>query len=135
MRDRAKSLKRILEVQEHLRSLEELKFARLKQQIIQCQSEQQALTEALSSEGALYSLFMDTTVRRIKSLRDEENRLVPQIEAQGRVIVEHNARMRNSERLAEELAVELRREQERKELEELLEAGFTRRPVSSEQDQ
>ncbi len=59
-------------------------------------------------------------MRRIKSLRDEENRPVPQIEAQGRVLVEHNARMRNSERLADELAVELRREQERKELEELL---------------
>jgi hypothetical protein len=43
--------------------------------------------------------------------------------------------MRNSERLAEELAVELRREQERKELEQLLEAGFARQAVSPEQDE
>lgn len=134
MRDRARSLKRILEVQRHLHSLEELKFARLKQEMTRCQSEQKALTEALSEEGALHGLFMDVTVRRIKSLQQEESRLAPQVEAQARVLVEHGGRMRNSERLAEELAVELRREDERVELEQLLEAGFAQRLASSKQD-
>lgn len=133
MRDRAKSLKRILEVQRQLHALEELKFARLKQQVTECQNEQRALTEALSGEEALAGLFMDVTVRRIKSLQQEESRLIPQVEAQARVLVEHGGRMRNSERLAEEVAVEMRREEERRELEQLLEAGFAQR-ASSKQD-
>lgn len=133
MRDRAKSLKRILEVQRHLHSLEELKFARLKQQVVTCQTEQRELTEALSEEGALRGLFMDVTVRRIKSLQQEESRLAPLLDAQARVLVEHGGRMRNSERLSDELAVEMRREEERRELESLLEAGFALR-ASSKQD-
>lgn len=71
MRDRAKSLKRILEVQRQLHALEELKFARLKQKVAECQTEQRALTEALSGEEALAGLFMDVTVRRIKALQLE----------------------------------------------------------------
>lgn len=133
MRDRAKSLKRILEVQRQLHALEELKFARLKQKVAECQTEQRALTEALSGEEALAGLFMDVTVRRIKALQLEESRLIPQVEAQARVLVEHGGRMRNSERLAEEIAVEMRREEERRELERLLEAGFAQR-ASSKQD-
>lgn len=134
MRDRARSLKRILEVQRQLHSLEELKFARLKQELTRCQGEQRALTEALSADGALAGLFIDMTVRRIKSLQLEEAHLEPQVEAQAKVLVEHGGRMRNSERLAAELAVEVRREDERLELEWLLEAGFARQSASSKQD-
>jgi CRP-like cAMP-binding protein len=134
MRDRARSLKRILEVQRHLHNVEELKFARLKQQMTRCQGEQAALTEALSEDGALHGLFLDVTARRIKSLQQDEAKLAPLLEAQARVLVEHGGRMRNSERLAEELAAEVRREDERQELERLLEAGFALRAASPEQD-
>jgi hypothetical protein len=134
MRDRVKSLKRILEVQRHLHNVEELKLARLKQQVLQCQSEQRALAAALSEDGALRDLFLDVTARRIKSLQQEESRLAPALEAQARVLLEHGGRMRNSERLAEELAVEVAREDERRELERLLEARFARDGASSEQD-
>lgn len=134
MRDRVKSLKRILEVQRHLHNVEELKLARLKQQVLQCQSEQRALAAALSEDGALRDLFLDVTARRIKSLQQEESRLAPALEAQARVLIEHGGRMRNSERLSEELAVEVAREDERRELEQLLEARFARDGASSEQD-
>jgi len=134
MRDRVKSLKRILEVQRHLHSVEELKLARLKHQVIECQSEQRALAAALSDDGALRDLFLDVTARRIRSLQQEESRLAPALEAQARVLLEHGGRMRNSERLAEELAVEVAREDERRELEQLLEARFARDGASSEQD-
>src|SRR5262249_12777979 len=100
----------------------------------QCQSEQGELTAALSGDGALHSLFMDVTVRRIKSLQQEESKLTPQVEAQGRVLVEHGGRLRNSERLSDELAIELRRVEEREELERLLEAGFALDGASSKQD-
>jgi len=134
MRDRVKGLKRILEVQKHLHSMEELKYARLQQKLTQCRSEQEALATALSGEGALHGLFTDMTVRRLKSLQQEEAKLVPEVEAQARVMVEHGGRVRNSERLAEELGVELRRLEEREELEQLLEAGFAQKAASSKQD-
>lgn len=135
MRDRVRSLKRILEVQRHLHSVEEVKFARLKQKVQECQNEQRALSEALSEEGALHGLFLDVTVRRIKSLQQDESRLMPLLDAQAKVLVEHGGRMRNSERLADALAVEVAREDERRELEELLEARLAQDAASSKQDQ
>ena len=50
MRGRSQNAKRMLEVQKHLHSIEELKYLRLKQQIDKCETEQRELTEALSSE-------------------------------------------------------------------------------------
>lgn len=134
MRDRVRSLKRILQVQKHLHSVEELKFARLKQKVQECQSEQRALAAALSEDGALHGLFLDMTVRRLKSLQQEEGRLKPELEAQARVLVEHGGRMRNSERLSEGLALEVARDEERRELEALLEARFAQEGASSKQD-
>ena len=134
MRDRVKTLKRILDVQKHLHSLEELKYVRLKQAVDRCREEQEAMAAALSGEGALHGLFTDVTVRRLKSLRQEESRLAPALEAQARVVLEHGGRLRNSERLALEIGIEARREEERRELEQLLEAGLAQASASSEQD-
>ncbi len=134
MRDRVKSLKRIVDVQRHLHSMEELKFARIQHRLAMCESEQRALTEALSEEGALHGLFMDVTVRRLQSLQQEEAKLKPAAEAQARVLLEQGGRLRNSERLAEDLSAELRRVEEREELERLLEAGFAQQGASSKQD-
>lgn len=134
MRDRVKSLKRVLQVQKHLHAREELKYVRLRQKVHQCQEEQRDITNALSGDDALHSLFLDVTVRRLQALRLEESRLAPLVEAQARVLSEHGARLSNSERLAEELGEELKRTEERLELEQLLEAGFARGDASSEQD-
>lgn len=133
MRDRVKSLKRILDVQKHLHDKEELKYVRLQQKVRSCQDEQRALTEALSSEDALRGLFMDVTVRRLQALRAEERRLEPHLEAQGRIVREHGGRVRNSERLKEALEQELARVEDREELERLLEARFAQ-DASSKQD-
>ena len=134
MRDRVKNLKRILQVQKQLHALEELKYARLKQKVQECQDEQLELTNSLSSEDALRGLFLDMTVRRVQALRLEEARLAPLVEAQLRVLSEHSARLSNSERLSAELGEELKRNEERLELERLLEAGFAQSGASSKQD-
>jgi hypothetical protein len=134
MRDRVKSLKRIIEVQKHLHNMEELKYARLKQILDRCQSDQRELSDALSGEDALHGLFTDVTVRRLKSLQSEERKMLPAMEAQARIVLAHGGRLRNSERLSEELAVELRRVEEREELDQLLEAGFAIGGASSKQD-
>lgn len=134
MRDRLKGLKRIVEVQRHLHSLEEVKYARLQQKLAECRNMQAELTEALSTDEALRGLFVDMTVRRIKSLRQEEAALIPQIEAQARVMIQQGGRLRNAERLAEDVDVDVQRIEEREELDRLLEAAFARDLASSEQD-
>lgn len=134
MRDRVKSIKRVLQVQKHLHALEELKYVRVKQKLQEFQSEQNELSNTLSADDALHGLFMDVTVKRLKSLRLEEARLAPVVEAQARVVSEHGARLSNSERLSEELGSELKRVEERLELEALLEARFAHKGASSEQD-
>ena len=107
---------------------------RLAQQLHSCQEAQNALSNALSADDALHGLFTDMTVRRLQSLRIEETRLQPLVEAQARVLAEHGARLSNSERLSAELDSEIKRIEERQELETLLEAGFARSGASSEQD-
>ncbi|HRO50524.1 MAG TPA: hypothetical protein PLW75_10335 [Hyphomicrobium sp.] len=134
MRDRVKNLKRVLKVQKQLHALEELKYVRLQQKVLQCQEEQRDLTNSLSSDDALHGLFLDMTVRRVQALRLEEARLAPLVEAQLRVLSEHSARLSNSERLSAELGEELKRNDERLELEQLLEAGFAQSGASSKQD-
>lgn len=134
MRDRVKNLKRVLKVQKQLHALEELKYVRLQQKVLQCQEEQRDLTNSLSSDDALHGLFLDMTVRRVQALRLEEARLAPLVETQLRVLSEHSARLSNSERLSAELGEELKRNDERLELEQLLEAGFAQSGASSKQD-
>jgi hypothetical protein len=114
--------------------MEELKYARMKQILDRCQSDQRELSDALSGEDALHGLFTDVTVRRLKSLQQEESKLLPAMEAQARIVLAHGGRLRNSERLSEDLAVELRRVEEREELDQLLEAGFAMGGASSKQD-
>lgn len=134
MRDRVRSLKRIADVQKQLHNLEEVKYVRLQQRLAECRSAQDELSNVLSNDDALHGLFVDVTVRRLKSLRQEEAKLAPEIEAQARVVLEHGGRLRNSERLKDEVTVELGRIEEREELERLLEAGFAQALASSKQD-
>jgi hypothetical protein len=134
MQGRSQSAKRMLEVQKHLHSIEELKYLRLKQQIDKCETEQRELTEALSSEDALHGLFLDMSVRRIQALKQEEIRLMPLLQKQARVLVDHGGRIKNTERLVKELEYEERRAEERSDLEEILEVMLAKSSASLKQD-
>jgi hypothetical protein len=134
MRGRSQNAKRMLEVQKHLHSIEELKYLRLKQQIDKCETEQRELTEALSSEDALHGLFLDMSVRRIQALKQEEIRLMPLLQKQARVLVDHGGRIKNTERLVKELEYEERRDEERSDLEEILEVMLAKSSASLKQD-
>jgi hypothetical protein len=134
MRGRSQNAKRMLEVQKHLHSIEELKYLRLKQQIDKCETEQRELTETLSSEDALHGLFLDMSVRRIKALKQEEIRLMPLLQKQASVLVDHGGRIKNTERLVKELEYEERRDEERSDLEEILEVMLAKRSASLKQD-
>lgn len=131
---RSQSAKRMLVVQKHLHSIEELKYLRLKQKIDKCETEQRELTEALSGEDALHGLFLDMSVRRIQALKQEEIRLMPLLQNQERVLVDHGGRIKSTERLVEGLEYEERRAEERSDLEEILEVTLAKGSASLKQD-
>ena len=134
MKDRARAAQRILRVQKKLHQLEELKFVQLQQRLAEIEREQRELTLALSEDGALHSLFIDMTVRRLKALRQAADRLSRDIAERARGLIEHAGRLRHAERLAGALDLELRRADQRTELEEVLDLSVARNDASLKQD-
>jgi hypothetical protein len=134
MKDRARGAQRILEVQRQLHRTEELKFAQLQQQLAKVEQDQLELTHALSEDGALHSLFIDVTVRRLIALRQEASRLARDKTERARSLIAHAGRLRNAERLADGLKLDLRRAGERRELEEVLDVSLARGDASLKQD-
>jgi predicted TIM-barrel fold metal-dependent hydrolase len=134
MKDRSKSVKRIVEVQKKLYRLEELKYAQIQQRIAVLEQEQVALMGALSTDEALHGLFTDMTVKRLTASRHEVSRLVPELEKRARIVLDHAGRLRNAERLAEAVELDVRRAGERQELGEILDMSLARADASLKQD-
>jgi uncharacterized small protein (DUF1192 family) len=134
MKDRARAAERILGVQKQLHRIEELKYAQIQQKLSRAETDQVELTQALSQDDALHGLFVDVTVRRIAALRQEAARLGAELESQAKALLEHGGRLKNAERLKDDLAVEIRRADERKELERILEVALVKGDASLKQD-
>ncbi len=88
----------------------------------------------MSEDEALHGLFVDMTVRRLIALRQEAARLGAELEEQAKALIEHGGRLKNAERLRDDLDVEVRRVDERKELEQMLEVTLARGDASLKQD-
>jgi hypothetical protein len=134
MKDRARAAERIVNVQKQLHRIEEIKYAQIQQKLAQAETDQLELTRALSEDEALHGLFVDMTVRRLIALRQEAARLGAELEEQAKALIEHGGRLKNAERLRDDLGVEVRRVDERKELERILEVTLIRGDASLKQD-
>lgn len=134
MRDRAKSAERIVGVQKQLHRIEEIKYAQIQQKLARAEQDQLELTQALSEDDALHGMFVDVTVRRLIGLRQAAARLSEELREQAKALIEHGGRLKNAERLKEDLDVEIRRLDERKELDRILEVTLARDDASLKQD-
>jgi hypothetical protein len=134
MKDRARAAERILSVQKQLHRIEELKYAQIQQKLARAETDQLELTQALSEDEALHGLFVDVTVRRLIALRQEAARLGEALKSQAKALLEHGGRLKNAERLKDDLEVEIRRVDERKELERILEVSLAKGDASLKQD-
>jgi hypothetical protein len=134
MKDRARAAERIVNVQKQLHRIEELKYAQIQQKLVQAETDQLELTRALSEDEALHGLFVDMTVRRLVALRQVAARLGVELEEQAKALIEHGGRLKNAERLRDDLSVEVRRVDERKELERILEVTLATGDASLKQD-
>jgi hypothetical protein len=118
---KADKARRIMEALEQLHRVEQWKLADLERRLAELDREQRELIGALNATNALHGLFIDATVRRLGTTAEEAERVGRARQAQALVLKEHATRLKISERVAVDHDLEALREQEAKELMEIVE--------------
>ena len=119
--DRAKRIKRILTVQEQLQRAEEWRLSEIEQRITSLETDQHDLIAGLNSETGLQGLFMDATVRRVKSLQEDARKTSLMRNEQAQRVLETGARLKAAERLLGKAEAEADRIEEESQLREATE--------------
>lgn len=127
---RERKIKRILALQEQLHKLSQWRLGELQRQEDTLQDKQRDLIGALNEDGRLQGLFVGAMAKRLSSLADEEMRVAGLKRVQKEDVWAHARRVRQSERLVEAAAVVRRRDNEKKELDDLSERIATRPDAS-----
>lgn len=126
--DRVARIGRILKVQQQLHRAEEWRLSEIEQQIAGFETDQRELIDGLNSETGLQGLFLDTTVRRIKSLGDAARAADVERAVQARRVLETGARLKAAERLMQRVEAEARRTAEEQDLREVVERLTSQAP-------
>jgi hypothetical protein len=127
---RERKIKRILALQRQLHRLSQWRLGELQRQEDAIQGKQRDLIGALNDDGRLQGLFVAAMAKRLSSLADEETRLAGLKKVQKEDVWAHARRVRQSERLADLLAVTRRRDTEKKERDDISERAATRPDAS-----
>jgi len=120
----------MLAAQQQLHRIEQWKMADLQRRLGDLEVSQLELISALNDTNALHGLFIDTMARRLSSLAEEAERVAREKNSQSLKLTDHAARVRIAERLAEAIALEVQREDERKELLDIVEQVLNRKGTS-----
>ena len=120
----------MLAAQQQLHRIEQWKMADLQRRLGDLEVSQLELISALNDTNALHGLFIDTMARRLSSLAEEAERVAREKNAQSLKLTDHAGRVRIAERLAEAIALEVQREDERKELLDIVEQVLNRKGTS-----
>lgn len=130
VKKKAAKTRRILETLEQLHRIEQWKMADLERRLADLEQMQVDLISALNDTNALHGLFIDNTARRLGSTAEEAARVAREKEAHALKLKEHAARVKMTERLSEAHDREAAREEEAKELMEVVEQAVGRKPTS-----
>jgi uncharacterized coiled-coil protein SlyX len=130
MDDRARKSRRILAAQQQLHRIEQWRMAQLQGRLAELEAAQLELIGALNDTNALHGLFIDTMARRLGSLAEEADRVAREKDAQSIELAEHAVRVRLADRLAQTIALEGAREEERKQLLDIVEQFINRKSTS-----
>jgi hypothetical protein len=120
----------ILIALEQLHRVEQWKMADLERRLAELEKEQMELIGALNDTNALHGLFIDATARRLSTTAEEAERMARAKEAQALRLKEHATRVKISERLTVAHEREAVREQEAKELLNIVEQTVGRKSTS-----
>ena len=121
MQSRAKKIQRIVRAQEQLKLAEEWRLRALEGRLAEVEASERGLLTSLGTDNALHGLFLDATVRRLRSVAEEAARLEQQREQQSRKLLASATRLKSAERLLDAAERETERGLEKKDLLDLIE--------------
>ena len=105
-------------------------MAELERHLAELEALQVELISALNDTNALHGLFIDTTARRLSTTAEQAERVAREKEVQSLKVKEHAVRVKISERLTLAQEQEAAREQEAKELLDVVEQAVGRKRTS-----
>ena len=121
MQSRAKKIQRIVRAQEQLKQAEEWRLRALEGRLAEVEASERELLTSLGTDNALHGLFLDATVRRLRSVTEEAARLEQQREQQSRKLLASATRLKSAERLLDAAEREAERDLEKSDLLDLIE--------------
>jgi hypothetical protein len=120
MRQRLAKVRRILRVQEQLARVEEWKLAALERRGAEVEAAERELIGALNADHELHGLFLDVMARRLCSLSEEAGRICAERDAQASRVRAQSAKLRMAERMLQTATAELRGEEAKRDLLDLI---------------
>lgn len=130
MQDRVRKSRRILAAQQQLLRIEQWKLAEIERELSDLTSAQVEIIGALNDSDALHGLFIDTRARRLSTLAEEAERVARRKNDQSLTMGVHAARVHVAERLAHSVLQDAEREEERKELLDIIEQHLANKRTS-----
>ena len=126
MRQRLKSLQRLLSVQKDIHRLAEWRFAAIERQLVTLHAEEKRLMSYLDDERFFTLAYTKVIVEKLRALAEAKECFTRERQAQSRILIEGARRMGQMARATEAAAEECRRDDEKRELDGAIEATLNR---------
>lgn len=130
MRERLKSLQRLHSVQKDMYKLAEWRFARLERQLHLLGEEQKRLLSYLDEDSLLSLAYSKQILERLRALEAAKVRFTHDLDVQRAAMLEDARKMGQIANAVEVAAEERRREDEKRDLAEVIEAAMNRADAS-----
>lgn len=121
MSQRHRKMERLLKVQEQLHKMAELKLVNLQREASRLKDEQDALIQTMNDHDAFHGLFVDVMAKRLQTLAGQAAQVETAKVAQKEITFERAMQVKRTEKLATSLKDESRKNEEKKELNAILE--------------
>src|ERR1700722_3041745 len=131
MKQRRKSLEKILLLQDQLHKLSAWKLAALDQQRAALEETQKATIEAIDRDAIANGILVASATHRLRGIDKQIAVVKAQHVRQAQVALEQGARTKLAERLVEKVDAKYRKQQERSDLGDLIERSLGKNNASS----
>ena len=131
MSERRDKIRRIKRLQADLHRLAEWRLAKLAQQERSLAEQQEAMLVSLNDEDALHGMFVGAMARRLKSLSGESEVVRAMHDAQSERVLTEAKRLKRVDQMAGRVEDEHRRDAEKRELAQIVDALLARRGDAS----
>ncbi len=130
MRDRKRTLERLLAVKTKMRELEEARLVEIERQKREAQEERRAMLGFLGDPAAKDAFLLQLACRRVVAAERGAATLEARAKSQQEKVIQRNAQRRALEKLLKEAAAGLEREEEKRRLLDLGESLAKNSPTS-----